>query len=783
MPLDFTPDKNSVYFSSLQYYPEYSSVLQQGQSYLHKNPFDATKNARAEQKIQNALKILQDGIVKERAIEKQYTQNIIKGIKDKEIKKIFFEQFDKIFKDDNFDYMNFINLVNSILLGAENYQSILKLEEKRLGDLNTVYKNLIDTTNKTNEEIEDEQKQIRDIYLQRHSLSNSKYSEHFSKIIPTIDYLLAQYITNVSDKIFKDENLREIIKKQIISQQRNDQEVGTYILNNVMVQIDKEIPMIVQAALEDNAVSIENLLNQIEIDEFSHIEINGQKPDFGITEKKTKNITINRKEQDLEKIITTKGNNLAKLLLDVVPKLNRQDKDNPIVNILNKQINVSGKDEQVFTLIEKLQKEISELEKAQKELKKIKTHGDKNNQRQNLETTINNKLDIIPRLKQRISSFVHSEIKSLINAEVTDQAKILAAEKIREILTPAIISITGPQYSELVDTAIQKVGTAIFTGPQNVKADTITIQLSLNNSSKSKKKLQDKNIIKSVDQALKQTQEDFYKNFFKGLPKAGQSTSYAKGRESWQKAVMTQKNSVLDKLEFANKTKSEQTKILRELAQQMKESIVVTETMKTFNQYNNDIGFLSGSLGSNIVAQVGNFAELFEKAGVPMSSSQQEWLVTALINCSPYTIGEYNKGPLEKYLSIMAGFAVFDEGSAEIEIIANKTKRDYLNYSPQIMHLYKLNGMYFPGSYVLSRIYDNLEKEAVEATSEIVNNDGAVISASASEELIGSHKTDEGLARWIRVYEGAKDVTSISVAFISGLFNIVQQLQDAFNLQ
>ena len=88
---------------------------------MHKNPFDATKNARAEQKIKTALKILQDGIIKERATEKQYTQNIIKGIKDKQIKKAFFEDFDKIFGEDNFDYMRFINLINSILLGVDNY--------------------------------------------------------------------------------------------------------------------------------------------------------------------------------------------------------------------------------------------------------------------------------------------------------------------------------------------------------------------------------------------------------------------------------------------------------------------------------------------------------------------------------------------------------------------------------------------------------------------------------------------------------------------------------------
>ena len=88
--------------------------------------------------------------------------------------------------------------------------------------------------------------------------------------------------------------------------------------------------------------------------------------------------------------------------------------------------------------------------------------------------------------------------------------------------------------------------------------------------------------------------------------------------------------------------------------------------------------------------------------------------------------------------------------------------------------------MYFPGSYILSRIYENLMKTSTEATSQITNNDGAVISASASEALIGSHKQDSGAARWARVFGAAQEVTSVSVAFISGLLDIVNQLSDAF---
>ena len=47
-----------------------------------------------------------------------------------------------------------------------------------------------------------------------------------------------------------------------------------------------------------------------------------------------------------------------------------------------------------------------------------------------------------------------------------------------------------------------------------------------------------------------------------------------------------------------------------------------------------------------------------------------------------------------------------------------------------------------------------------------------------SEKLIGNHNQDSGQERWSRVYNAAQDnsITSISVAFLSGLFNIVEQL-------
>lgn len=775
MPLDFKPDARSVYFESLNSpeYAEYSDILAQGESYLSNNPFNTSQSIKAQNKFNIALHILENGIQKERATEQAYVQNLLGQIKDNKLKQIFRSALKDI--TESFDYIKFIDLINSILLGTDNYYSILQLEQKRLKDLNKIYKHLEKLEGKKQKDVNNKREEIKNIYLQRHSMSNSNYSSYFDKITPTIDYLLAQHISKISNTILKSDDLRQKIKQEIISQADNTQTIETYILNNVMSQIQEAIPAIVTEALDKNTPSIQKLLNFIETQEFKSITIHGQDDDFSILHKSTKNININKKKETMEEKIKTDGESLAKLLLNVVKHLDKEDNDNIIVNILNKSTNKKDKNS-VFELLQQLNTAMITLEGEEADLKKL---NKRTQQYSNLQNQILNDKSFISNLQKRISTFVHREIRAVIEQETTEAAKILAAEKIKEILTPSIISITGPQFSEIVEHYIQNVGINFFSGPKNTKADSITIIMA---PDKSNKELKSDKIMSSVDDKLDGIETIFNKTFQENLPKAGESTSFSRGRNAWFSAVRASIEETQRKAEYNEKNKEEKAKFMKELAERMKDSIVVTETMKTFNEYNNKIGFLFGSIGPNIMTQIGNFAELFEKAGAKMSQKDQQWLVVALVNCSQSTIGTFNKTPLEKYLSLMAGFAVFDEGSAEIELLANKSTSEYGDYSPQIMHLYKLNGLYFPGSYILQRIYDNLVKTIANSESNIMNNDGAVIQATASESLIGSHKTDHGRTRWRRVFHAAQDssVTTIHVAFMSNLLNIVNQLMGAF---
>ena len=222
----------------------------------------------------------------------------------------------------------------------------------------------------------------------------------------------------------------------------------------------------------------------------------------------------------------------------------------------------------------------------------------------------------------------------------------------------------------------------------------------------------------------------------------------------------------------------------------MKDTLIVTETDKTFNTYFKDIGFVSGSLGPNVATQINNFKELFNSAGVGMSDEEAKWLEVAIVNCSPAAIGSANKGPIEQYLSTLAGFAVFDEGSAELELITQNIKeKALLKSSPKLLHLYKLDGLYYLGSFILQQIHEQLTSVFKDTGEQVESqiHDGAHIRATATESIIPKRELlsrQDMISWWADTYEIAStQYTSIDVSFLSNLFNIVNQLGEKMKIK
>jgi len=61
-----------------------------------------------------------------------------------------------------------------------------------------------------------------------------------------------------------------------------------------------------------------------------------------------------------------------------------------------------------------------------------------------------------------------------------------------------------------------------------------------------------------------------------------------------------------------SKERSEKELAIRKsLAESLGNSFYVSTTVKTYNQYQNDIGFVGGSLGANVVQQLTNLQDIF----------------------------------------------------------------------------------------------------------------------------------------------------------------------------
>lgn len=802
--MPFSVDPRSLYLTTLKD-PEYQrapyiDIRKQGEQIL-RNTLPLTSQ-HAKSRFEKGLTVLKQGIIIERENEEKYVNDLIKNMKDKKLPDNFIQQFQNLFQSsDSFSYTEFIKLLNILLLGEKNYNNILDLEQKRGEQLQEAMTNLLAQEQKNEvERLKEREKKtgitgytlkqdLRDTYLDRHSFDNSIYDSYFNQVTGTIDYLLADCANKTIYEALKSDTIKNKILQSIQGNGSNDDLIDA-LIQQVLAQVMNQIPNIVDQALNTEKKETDNIIDQIldtlTSDEtiLSKINIEGAE-NFGRKNRAAKNILIEvDKDTGEKKVKETKGTKLADVLLVLYKEVNSTDKTDIVNQILDENVTTSALSDpkthpgpksysirDLLAQIEQLTNDLYNLEH-----KKGRLSTDETNTKQSLPRAI-------AEIKRQISRKARKVIDENLSTAITKEAKVALARKITASLRREVINITGPEFSEIIDTILQQSfsgAESIFTGPRNAKADTVTIRAAYEPDPL---KFPNKEIADAVTKAVNNSTRDFYQIFESELPKTGQATDLKQGRTAWIDAVRSIYNKLIPDLNNYIKDGKQQITAMEEIRQMVHDTVIVTTTMKTFTQYQNDIGFLSGSLGPTIQQQLANFAEMFEKAGVPLSTAELTWLEIAIVNCSPGALGSDNLTMIEKYLSVLAGFAVFDEASAEIEILNSSLidRNGLLQSNPRLMHLYKLNGLYFPGSYILSRMYENLEKAdaVLDEKQQEINNDGAKIYATGSLYSIRGKKTDSIEERFRLTYEAAskKDTTFITVAFLSGLINLVNQLK------
>lgn len=429
-------------------------------------------------------------------------------------------------------------------------------------------------------------------------------------------------------------------------------------------------------------------------------------------------------------------------------------------------------------------------------------------------------------LKSKMSRSLRDDLNAAIAKAMANPKNTRTQDQIttafEKAMTGLKLSVGGPKLSEIapaIINALQKgVVSTHFPGALNRRNDLITITLTYNdiNLETTLQQIMDKraeDLADALDPELAEIQKQYISNFeqefYTKMSKLKSTdanyNSLAENEKIWFEYAEEQEKKMREIEEMREKTddlwgqyvekarkegKSEEEinaqrqKVLGSL----KDSFFISDTMKTYNQYQNNLGFSGASLGANVHAQLSNLNALFTKAGVPLIDSDITWLESAIINCSPVSIvGEANKNIIENYLSSMAALAMFDEGSAEGQIIQDLSNKitDRAKASPNILHLYRVNGVFVPGSVVLQRTIDELSKcleqssLAIETVNsgagiEIINtmNEGLIPNRSTTTKRYQTFDPDP----WGTVASATDSHVKLKIMFLAKLLDIVNDM-------
>lgn len=437
---------------------------------------------------------------------------------------------------------------------------------------------------------------------------------------------------------------------------------------------------------------------------------------------------------------------------------------------------------------------------------------------------------VIMRIKTLTSQSIREDLIQAMNPLLDfAQKKGLGGEQevlkaIKHSLENIKISVGGPTFNEIKQGIQEEINNSksfkFWTGKLNRKNDFITVTVtydgpSLKNSINSMIKAQAKDLADKSDKALKSIEKKYAEElatyFYKELGKLkntdSEFNSYAKNAEiffSYNKKraeVMTNLKNEQTEADKAWKqyykiakkkgiTDEELNKQREEVLSSLKDSFFVSSTMKAYNQYQNNIGFVGGSLGNDLYSQLDNINQILSAAGLEINQEDINWLYSAIINCSPVSlIGEKNKNIIEDYLGSIAAFALFDEGAAEATIIRALQHNHTMNES-NILHLYSVNGVYIPGSYVLTKVLKELEacaENSYRAYESVKRGASITIINPMNENMIPNRGKDIDVTNppnknpWGTVSNAAKKNVKLQILFLAGLFDIVRDINDTLS--
>lgn len=199
---------------------------------------------------------------------------------------------------------------------------------------------------------------------------------------------------------------------------------------------------------------------------------------------------------------------------------------------------------------------------------------------------------------------------------------------------------------------------------------------------------------------------------------------------------------------------------------------------KNFELYD---GFEGAAFGSNLKNQLMILADATSGLAQTGGITQEDigWLHFAMINAGKQMIGKNNKRSLEDYFSIFVGFFMFNDAKIMIEDAFNSIQDGVETGGVEDLHLYQLNGVFVPSSYLLQMTYERLLPilNRTEAMAESGQGVRAILHTYDGGPLRGYGRANN----WEATEALAESNTKLELKFLGGFFDLLSSIQSTMN--
>lgn len=286
-------------------------------------------------------------------------------------------------------------------------------------------------------------------------------------------------------------------------------------------------------------------------------------------------------------------------------------------------------------------------------------------------------------------------------------------------------------------------------------------------------------VIVSLDESIGETKagKQLQQNLREINTKWMQLNKYKEGKAAEYKLNAERALHAAEEAEQAYKNAAEELDMTIEELKELIDCFVMHGNVKSYDTIDSakTQAFSGGSIGKDITQQLTNLSMLLQASGYGYSVHDSKWLISAIINSGSGLIGESNKEGLEKYLSSLMVFLLFDDAQLMVQEGAQNLASSIGGTTLNKIHLYSLGGTIVPCSYVLYETYQSLTNSLNSAYSGMR---GAKATLQVRGAAGGPFEKPED---WLAERDAALATANVEISFMGHFLSFLDQLARALN--